>query len=89
MTCTVVSVRGVSDHRLQSGQGAPWPDSLPACSLRRSAWEAASVPPRAALSRAGLESKAQVAVSLVAKLGIIFAPIGAGILAGPHAQPGR
>ncbi|RPJ49946.1 MAG: ABC transporter permease, partial [Chloroflexi bacterium] len=47
------------------------------------AWEAASVTPRQALSRAGLESKAGSAVSLVAGLGIFAALIGAVILAIP------
>ncbi|MEW6402787.1 MAG: FtsX-like permease family protein [Chloroflexota bacterium] len=47
------------------------------------AWEAASVPPRAALSRAGLESKAQSAVHLAAVLGVLAALIGALILSIP------
>src|SRR5512138_92210 len=37
------------------------------------AWEAASVPPRLALSRAGLESKAQSIVGMVAIAGLIVA----------------
>ena len=44
------------------------------------AWEAASVPPRLAMSRTGLESKAQSAVSLAAWLGLFFALLGAVIL---------
>ena len=47
------------------------------------AWEAASVPPRLALSRAGLESKAESAVNLVAKLGVFAALVGAVILSIP------
>ena len=47
------------------------------------AWEAASVPPRLALSRAGLESKAQSVVSLVAALGLGVTLLGAIILAVP------
>ena len=47
------------------------------------AWEAASVPPRLALSRAGLESKASTAVNVVAELGVFAALIGAVILAIP------
>lgn len=43
------------------------------------AWEAASVPPKAALSRSGLETKAQKAVILVTILGLIL--IAAGLLA--------
>jgi putative ABC transport system permease protein len=47
------------------------------------AWEAASVPPRLALSRAGLESKAQSAVDLVAGVGVLVALLGGAILAIP------
>lgn len=47
------------------------------------AWEAASVPPRLALSRAGLESKAGAAVNLAAVLGVLAALIGGLILAIP------
>jgi len=47
------------------------------------AWEAASVPPRLALSRAGLESKAQAVVNVVALLGVLVALTGAAILTIP------
>jgi putative ABC transport system permease protein len=47
------------------------------------AWEAASVPPHLALSRAGLESKAKSAVSLAAGLGFFAALTGAVILTIP------
>ena len=47
------------------------------------AWEAASVPPRLALSRAGLESKAQSVVNIVAVLGGFVALTGAVILTVP------
>src|SRR5215213_3593916 len=47
------------------------------------AWEAASVPPRLALSRAGLESKTALVVNRVASVGIFTALIGAVILAAP------
>lgn len=47
------------------------------------AWEAASVPPRLALSRAGVESKVQSLVYLVAKLGVFTVLIGAIILSIP------
>ena len=47
------------------------------------AWEAASVPPRLALSRAGLESKAQSAVNAVAGVGILVSLVGTAILAIP------
>jgi putative ABC transport system permease protein len=45
------------------------------------AWEAATVTPRQALSRAGLESKAKSAVNVAAGLGVFTALIGALILA--------
>lgn len=45
------------------------------------AWEAASVPPRLALLRVGLESKVQSLVSSVAGIGLLIALIGAGVLA--------
>lgn len=44
------------------------------------AWEAASIPPRLALLRTGLENKAQITVKRVAVIGIVVALIGAGIL---------
>lgn len=47
------------------------------------AWEAASVPPRLALSRAGIESKAQSVVGRVAIVGMLVALIGAVILTIP------
>jgi putative ABC transport system permease protein len=47
------------------------------------AWEAASVPPRLALSRAGLERKARRIVDLAAVIGSLLALIGAAILSIP------
>jgi putative ABC transport system permease protein len=47
------------------------------------AWEAASVPPRLALSRTGLEKKAAITVHRVAGLGVITALVGALILTIP------
>ncbi len=44
------------------------------------AWEAASVPPRTALSRSGLEKKAQQAVWLAAGLGLLTGVVGASLL---------
>jgi len=44
------------------------------------AWEAASVPPRLALSRAGLEARVQSMIKLAAGLGILLALAGAAIL---------
>ncbi|MGD2158991.1 MAG: ABC transporter permease [Anaerolineales bacterium] len=45
------------------------------------AWEAASVPPRTALSRANLESKAQRVVGWLAIAGVLIILVGLGILA--------
>lgn len=79
----VVSVRGVqiSTASLLKGGLAGLLASLLAAAPP--AWEAASVPPRLALSRAGLESKANIAVNLAAALGILAAALGAVILAIP------
>jgi putative ABC transport system permease protein len=79
----VVSVRGVQIPASSLVKGAVAGLFASVLAAAPPAWEAASIPPRLALSRAGLESKAQVAVSLVAKLGIIVALIGVGILAIP------
>ena len=79
----VVSVRGIqipASSLLKGGLAGFFASVLAAAPP---AWEAASVPPRLALSRAGLESKAQSAVSLVAGLGIFAALAGAVILAIP------
>ena len=50
------------------------------------AWEAASVEPRAALSRSGLEKKAQSAVYLVAGMGIVLIFAGWGLLQFPDSS---
>lgn len=79
----VVSVRGVQiplSSLLKGGLGGLLASILAAAPP---AWEAASVPPRLALSRAGLESKADSAVNFAAWAGVIFSLIGAGILAIP------
>lgn len=44
------------------------------------AWEAAAVPPRAALSRSGLESKAQRAIGAAAAVGAALCAMGVGLL---------
>lgn len=79
----VVNVRGIqiSAASLLKGGLAGLLASLLAAALP--AWEAASVPPRLALSRAGLESKAGGAVNLAARLGLLAALLGAAILAIP------
>ena len=79
----VLSVRGIqvaSSSLIKGGLAGFFASVLYAAPP---AWEAASVPPRLALSRTGLESKAQLAIGLVARLGLIITLIGAGILAIP------
>src|SRR5215207_5497358 len=76
----VVSVRGIQipvSSLLKGGLAGFFASLLAAAPP---AWEAASVPPRLALSRAGLESKVQSLVGLAAWLGILIALIGAVIL---------
>jgi putative ABC transport system permease protein len=79
----VVSVRGIQIpvSSLVKGGLAGFLASILAAAPP--AWEAASVPPRLALSRAGLESKARVAVNWVAVLGLLVAITGAVILTIP------
>ncbi len=79
----VVSVRGVqipASSLLKGGLAGLFASLLAAAPP---AWEAASVPPRLALSRAGLESKADAAVHLAAVLGILAALAGGLILTIP------
>ncbi|HLO33365.1 MAG TPA: ABC transporter permease [Anaerolineales bacterium] len=79
----VISVRGIQipASSLLKGGIAGFLASVFAAALP--AWEAASVPPRLALSRAGLESKVGSVVGLVGSLGVFVAIAGAGILAIP------
>ncbi|GAB4546963.1 MAG: FtsX-like permease family protein [Anaerolineales bacterium] len=79
----VVSVRGIqipASSLIKGGLAGLLASVLAAAPP---AWEAASVPPRLALSRAGLEGKAQGAVNLVAVLGVFAALAGAAILSIP------
>ncbi len=79
----VISVRGIQipvSSLLKGGLAGFFASILAAAPP---AWEAASVPPRLALSRAGLESKAQSAVNLAAGLGVIFCLLGATTLSLP------
>jgi putative ABC transport system permease protein len=79
----VVSVRGVQiplSSLLKGGLGGLLASIFAAAPP---AWEAASVQPRLALSRAGLESKADSAVNFAAMFGVVLSLIGAGILAIP------
>ena len=79
----IVSVRGIqipASSLLKGGLAGVFASLFAAAPP---AWEAASVPPRLALSRAGLESKARSVVNLVAGLGICAALVGAIILTIP------
>jgi putative ABC transport system permease protein len=79
----VVNVRGIQipvSSLLKGGLAGFFASVLAAAPP---AWEAASVPPRLALLRAGLESKAQSTVSIVAGVGVLIALLGAVILAIP------
>jgi len=79
----VISVRGIQipvSSLLKGGLAGFFASILAAAPP---AWEAASVPPRLALSRAGLESKAQSAVNLAAGLGVIFCLLGVATLSLP------
>ena len=79
----VLNVRGIqipATSLLKGGLAGFFASVLAAASP---AWEAASAPPRVALSRAGLESKVQSVVRVVAGIGLLMALTGAGILAIP------
>ena len=79
----VVNVRGIQVPASSLLKGALTGLFASLLAAAPPAWEAASVPPRLALSRAGLESKVQSAVNLIAALGIFVAIVGAVILAIP------
>jgi len=76
----VVSVRGIQITASSLLKGALAGLFASVLAAAPPAWEAASVPPRLALSRAGLENKVQSLVNRVAVLGVIAALIGALIL---------
>ncbi len=84
----VLSVRGVQVpvSSLVKGGLAGLLASLLAAAFP--AWEAASVPPRLALSRTGLEGKASITVNRVAVIGILAAVDRRPRAAGPDPQPG-
>ncbi|HEX7972876.1 MAG TPA: ABC transporter permease, partial [Anaerolineales bacterium] len=79
----VVTVRGIQVPLSSLVKGAALGVAATLLSAAPPAWEAASVPPRAALSRSGLESKARLAVNLAAAVGVGLVLAGAGILAVP------
>lgn len=79
----VVTVRGVQVAISSLTKGALLGIGATVLAATFPAWEAASAPPRAALSRSGLEGKARRAVTLAAAGGIFLLVVGAGLLAIP------
>src|SRR5687768_15302760 len=79
----VVSVRGMQIPAFSLLKGALAGFFASIFAAAPPAWEAASVPPRLALSRVGLESKAASAVNWVAGLGTVIALAGAIVLTIP------
>jgi putative ABC transport system permease protein len=79
----VVNVRGIQIPTSSLLKGALAGFFASVLAAAPPAWEAASVAPQLALSRAGLENKAQSAVSMAAGVGIFAALVGAAILAIP------
>lgn len=79
----VVSVRGVQIPLDSLAKGLAIGLAATLATAAPPAWEAASVPPRLALSRSGLESKAQNAMKAAAWVGVGFLLAGGGLLALP------
>jgi putative ABC transport system permease protein len=79
----VVSVRGVQVPTLSLLKGGVAGILAAALSAAPPAWEAAAVPPRQALSRSGLESKARRVIILAALAGLGLVLVGWGVLALP------
>ncbi|MEO8356631.1 MAG: ABC transporter permease [Chloroflexota bacterium] len=79
----VISVRGIQVPASSLLKGALAGFFASVLAAAPPAWEAASVPPRLAFSRAGLESKVKSTVRVVAGLGIFAVLIGAVILLFP------
>jgi putative ABC transport system permease protein len=80
----VVTVQGVQVPASSLVKGALLGVAATLLTAAPPAWEAASVPPRAALSRAGLEAKARMAVWLAAGAGALLLVGGAGLLLPAH-----
>jgi putative ABC transport system permease protein len=79
----VVTVRGIAIEPVSLVKGAVLGMLATLGSAALPAWEAATVPPRLALSRSGLEEKARRAVPLTAGCGVLALLAGGGLLAVP------
>jgi len=79
----VVTVRGVAIETSSLVKGAALGMLATLVSAALPAWEAATVPPRLALTRSGLEEKARRAVPLTAAAGALALALGGGLLAIP------
>jgi putative ABC transport system permease protein len=82
----VVTVRGIQIPLISLLKGAVLGISATILTAALPAWEAASVPPRAALSRSGLERKAQRAVVAAAVAGVALMVAGVMILLWPSSD---
>ena len=76
----VVNVQGIQVQASSLVKGALLGIVATALTAAPPAWEAASVPPRLALSRSGLEAKARTAVWLAAAGGLALFRLGVGLL---------
>jgi putative ABC transport system permease protein len=79
----VLSVRGIQIPTSSLVKGAVLGVAATLMAAIPPAWEAASVSPRLALSRSGLESKVLRAVWLSARIGLVTGLLGAGLLLFP------
>ncbi len=79
----VVSVQGMQVPIISLIKGATLGVAATSATAALPAWEAASVPPRAALSRAHVESKTRQAVGWVALAGVGASALGTGLLLVP------
>ena len=76
----VVTVRGVQIPASSLVKGAVLGVAATLLTAAPPAWEAATVPPRLALSRSGLESKARLAVTVAAGVGLALIVLGVVVL---------
>jgi putative ABC transport system permease protein len=85
----LVTVRGISVPASSLVKGAVLGVVATLLTAAPPAWEAASVPPRVALSRSGLETKARRAVWVAALASVALIAAGVALLALPAAGPGQ